>query len=114
MGTAKTLEVGDLKVEDTPVMVMDHPLLKAAGRVLGQLDGIVGFPFFSRYKSTFDYEAEKITFEPVDYHGTGMDMMQLVMAMMTDRSGKPQQKVQALTTLWASRWNAARTARRPA
>ena len=100
MSTAKTIEVGDLKVEDMPVMVMDHPALKAAGRVLGQLDGIVGFPFFSRYKSTFDYEAKQITFEPVEYRGTGMDMMQMVMVMMSDRSGKAPQKVQALTTLW--------------
>jgi hypothetical protein len=100
MGTAKTLEVGDIKVEDMPVMIMDHPALKAAGKVLGQLDGIVGFPFFSHYKSTLDYAAEKITFEPVEYRGEGMDMMQMVMVMMTDRSGKPVQKVQAPTTLW--------------
>jgi hypothetical protein len=100
MGTAKTLQVGDIVIEDTPVMVMDHPALKAAGRVLGQLDGIVGFPFFCRYRSTFDYEAEKITFEPVEYRGTGMDMMQMVMVMMTDRSGKPAQKIQSPSTLW--------------
>lgn len=100
MGTAKTVEIGDLKVEDMPVMVMDHPALKAAGRVLGQLDGIVGFPFFSRYRCTFDYEAQKLTFEPVEYRGTGMDMMQLVMVMMSDRSGKAPQKVQSPTTLW--------------
>jgi hypothetical protein len=103
MGTAKTLQVGDIVVEDAPVMVMDHPALKAAGRVLGQLDGIVGFPFFCRYKSTFDYEAQTISFVPVEYRGVGMDMMQMVLVMMNDRSGKPLQKVQSPTTLWGFR-----------
>ncbi|MCS6976055.1 MAG: aspartyl protease family protein [Gemmatales bacterium] len=104
MGTARTLAIGDLVVENMPVMVMDHPALRAASRALGQLDGIVGFPFFSRYRTTFDYQAGTITFEPVDYADAGgMDLMQMVMLMMNDRSNKPIQKVQSPKTLWGFR-----------
>lgn len=104
MGTAKTLAIGELVVENMPVMVMDHPALRAAARALGPLDGIVGYPFFSRYRTTFDYQASTITFEPVEYtDGGGMDLMQMVMLMMNDRSNKPIQKVQSPQTLWGFR-----------
>jgi membrane-associated protease RseP (regulator of RpoE activity) len=66
--TMKTLEVGDLKTTDLPVVVFDHPLLKALSGFLGRpLDGIIGFTFFARYKTTIDYQAKVMTFEPVDY-----------------------------------------------
>jgi len=62
----KTLEVGDLKAEKVPVVVMDHPLIELMSKEkdIGQLYGIVGFPFFARYKMTLDYKAKKITFTP--------------------------------------------------
>jgi membrane-associated protease RseP (regulator of RpoE activity) len=64
----KTLEVGDLKAADLPIVVFDHPLLKALSGFLGRpLDGIIGFTFFARYKTTIDYQAKVMTFEPVDY-----------------------------------------------
>jgi membrane-associated protease RseP (regulator of RpoE activity) len=63
----ETLEVGDLTAKDLPVVVLDHPTLKALGDFLGQpLDGIVGYTFFARYRTTIDYPARQITFEPVD------------------------------------------------
>jgi hypothetical protein len=63
----KTLEVGDLKARDLPVIVLDHPLLKAMGELLDRrLDGIIGYTFFARYRTTIDYQARKMTFEPVD------------------------------------------------
>jgi hypothetical protein len=62
------LEVGDLTAKDLPVIVLDHPALRALGGLLGRpLDGIIGFTFFARYKTTIDYQARKMTFEPVDY-----------------------------------------------
>jgi hypothetical protein len=62
------LEVGDLAVKDLPVIVLDHPALRALGGLLGRpLDGIIGFTFFARYKTTIDYQAREMTFEPVDY-----------------------------------------------
>ena len=69
-GEAKVddLEVGELKAKDIPVVVFDHPLLKALGGFFGgPLDGIIGFTFFARYKTTIDYQAKVMTFEPVDY-----------------------------------------------
>jgi membrane-associated protease RseP (regulator of RpoE activity) len=67
-GTIKSLEVGDLKAKDIPVIVLDHPTLKALGGFLGKpLDGIIGFTFFARYRTTIDYQAKRMTLEPVNF-----------------------------------------------
>jgi hypothetical protein len=64
----ETLELGGVKAKDIPVIIMDHPALKALGGFFGRpLDGIVGFTFFARYKTTIDYQAKIMTFEPVDF-----------------------------------------------
>lgn len=75
-GEAKvdTLQVGDLKAENVPVVVMDHPALKALGEALKQpLDGIIGYTFFARYKVSIDYQARRMVFTPVD--STVRDLM---------------------------------------
>jgi hypothetical protein len=67
-GDIKDLEVGDLTAKDVPVIVMDHPTLKVLGGFLGRpLDGIMGFTFFARYRTTIDYQSKMMTFTPVDY-----------------------------------------------
>jgi membrane-associated protease RseP (regulator of RpoE activity) len=67
-GMIKSLEVGELKAKDIPVIVLDHPTLKALGGFLGRpLDGIIGFTFFARYRTTIDYQAKVMTLEPVDF-----------------------------------------------
>jgi PDZ domain/Aspartyl protease len=67
-GTIKSLEAGDLKAKDISVLVLDHPTLKALGGFLGKpLDGIIGFTFFARYRTTIDYQAKLMTLEPVDF-----------------------------------------------
>jgi hypothetical protein len=60
----KTVELGDAKVEKLSAVVMDHPYLLAMSKVFGPVEGIVGFPFFARYKMTIDYEAAKLTLVP--------------------------------------------------
>jgi membrane-associated protease RseP (regulator of RpoE activity) len=62
----KTLEVGGLKAEKLPVIIMDHPLVELMSKEkdIGPLYGIVGFPFFARYKVTIDYKAKRMTFTP--------------------------------------------------
>jgi len=60
----KTLELGDAKAEKLSAVVMDHPYLLAMSKVFGPVEGIVGFPFFARYKMTIDYEAAKLTLLP--------------------------------------------------
>ncbi len=67
-GKIATLEVGELAAKDLPVVVLDHPTLKALGGFLGRpLDGIIGFTFFARYRTTIDYQAKMMTLTPVDY-----------------------------------------------
>ena len=64
----KTLEVGELTAKGVPVIVLDHPALSAlAGAFRKPLDGIIGFTFFARYRTTIDYQTSRMTFEPVDF-----------------------------------------------
>ncbi len=66
--TVDKLQVGNLTAAKLPVIVFDHPVLAALGRMTGRsIDGIMGFTFFARYKTTIDYQARRMTFEPVDY-----------------------------------------------
>ncbi len=50
------------------MIVLDAPVLKELGNALGRrLDGIIGYTFFARYKTTIDYQVRTMTFEPVDF-----------------------------------------------
>jgi membrane-associated protease RseP (regulator of RpoE activity) len=80
-GKVKTLEVGELTAEDVPVIVLDHPALKALGAVLGKpIDGIIGYTFFARYRTTLDYQKKELTFVPVDFQVR--DLMKSLPAQM--------------------------------
>ena len=62
------LEVGSLTVTKLPVVVFDHPVLKALEQITSRrIDGIMGFTFFARYKTTIDYVEHRMTFEPVAF-----------------------------------------------
>ena len=62
------LQVGSLTATKLPVIVFDHPALKVLSEVLGHpIHGIIGFTFFARYRTTIDYQANQMTFEPVDF-----------------------------------------------
>lgn len=62
------LQVGNLTTTKLPVIVFDHPALKILGEALGHpVDGIIGFTFFARYRTTIDYQANQMTFEPIDF-----------------------------------------------
>ncbi|MHB1560629.1 MAG: retropepsin-like aspartic protease, partial [Isosphaeraceae bacterium] len=62
------LEAGELTATRLPVIVFDHPILGALGEMIDQrIDGIMGFTFFARYRTTIDYQAKQMTFVPVDY-----------------------------------------------
>lgn len=63
----KSLTVGDLEAEDVPVLVMDHPALSALGKAdRRRIDGLIGASFFSRFRTTIDYQAGVLSFVPVD------------------------------------------------
>ncbi|MGH7224243.1 MAG: aspartyl protease family protein [Gemmataceae bacterium] len=63
----KELQVGSAKAANQPAIVMDHPLVELMSKKLGALYGIVGFPFFARYKMTIDYQTETLTLTPSGY-----------------------------------------------
>jgi hypothetical protein len=65
--TIDTLEVGGVKLKKVSVTVMDHPTVTAISKALGPIDGIVGFPFFARFKTTVDYQKKELTFTPNGY-----------------------------------------------
>jgi hypothetical protein len=97
--TIDTLEIGDVKVEKMPVMVMDHPTVAAISNALGPIDGLIGFPFFARYKTTIDYQKKEMTFEPNGY--VPGDAMQAMMnKLMGAQSGKPEPAIVAPAALW--------------
>lgn len=87
----KTLEIGKLKATDVPTVVMDHPTLELVSKFLGPIEGIIGFPFFARYKTTIDYQAEKLTFVPNGYQPPDVmkAIMDSVMAMAGDKPRPP-------------------------
>jgi hypothetical protein len=63
----KEFEAGGAKIEKMPVMVMDHPTVSMISKILGPIDGIVGFPFFARYKTTIDYQRKELMLVPNGY-----------------------------------------------
>jgi len=88
----KTLEIGGLKATDVPTVVMDHPTLELVSKFLGPIEGIVGFPFFARYKMTIDYQAQRLTFVPNGYEPPDVmrAIMDTVMAMAGDKPRPPK------------------------
>jgi membrane-associated protease RseP (regulator of RpoE activity) len=87
--TVATLEVGDVKAEKVPAMVMDHPTVEAISTAFkkeaGQIDGIVGFPFFARYKMTLDYRAKTMTFVPNGYNPPNVTEAMMAALMKGDQ-----------------------------
>ena len=84
----KTLETGGAKLEKVPVMVMDHPTVGMISEALGPIDGIVGFPFFARYRMTIDYQKKELTLVPNGYKPA--DFLTNMMAkMMAGPSKEP-------------------------
>jgi membrane-associated protease RseP (regulator of RpoE activity) len=102
-GKIKNLEIGALKAEQVSVMVLDHPTVKTFSEFFkkdyGEIDGIVGFPFFARYRMTVDYQAKELTFAPNGYQPA--DVMESMMKMLLgprDNEGKP--KIVAAAGQW--------------
>jgi hypothetical protein len=100
---AKSMELGSLKAVDIPVMVMDHPTVKVFSEYFkkdhGPIEGIVGFPFFARYKMVVDYQAKELTLTPNGYKpGDVMETMMKAVMGGRDSQGKP--KVVAASGQW--------------
>jgi hypothetical protein len=93
----QTLEIGALKAEGVPVIVMDHPTVGVISSLLGPIEGIIGFPFFARYKMTLDYQAKELTFEPSNFEPT--DILTSLMTALLAKD-KPETKFLAPAALW--------------
>jgi len=79
----KEIQVGDEAVQDLTAIVMDHPTVQAISNAFekklgGPIHGIVGFPFFARFKMTLDYQAKTVTLLPNGFKPP--DVMQAMMA----------------------------------
>lgn len=102
-GKIKKMEIGPLKAEDVNAMVFDHPTVKTFSNFFkkehGEIDGIVGFPFFAKYRMSVDYKAKELTFVPNGFQP--VDVMQAMMNMMLKQDpdkGKP--KIVAAAGQW--------------
>jgi hypothetical protein len=60
----KNLDVGGVKLTDTHAAVMDHPTVELMSKALGRIDGLIGYPFFARYRMTIDYQAKTLVLTP--------------------------------------------------
>jgi membrane-associated protease RseP (regulator of RpoE activity) len=97
----KSLEVGDVKAEQVNTIIMDHPTVSAISKALGPIEGIVGFPFFARFKMTLDYKNKELTFVPNDYKpGDVMETLMLTIMASSSRDKNPKPKVLASAGLW--------------
>lgn len=95
----KTLEIGEAKLEKVTTMVIDHPTVQAISEALGPIDGIIGFPFFARYKMTVDYQKKELTLVPNGYV-PGDYMQDLMGKMMNAQNESKEPKVIGAAGLW--------------
>jgi hypothetical protein len=98
--SVKELQVGTEKAADQPAIVMDHPLLEVMSKKLGPLYGIVGFPFFARYKMTLDYQAQTLTLVPSGYKpaNTMASLENTLMQLML--GGPPEPRLLSAAGQW--------------
>ncbi len=96
----KEMEVGTEKAANQPAIVMDHPLVELMAKKLGPLYGIVGYPFFARYRMTIDYQAETLTLVPNGYKPANV-MRSIESTLFQLMAGGPQTpKVLSPTGQW--------------
>ncbi len=93
----RELQVGEQKASKVDAVVMDHPTVEAISRALGPIEGIVGFPFFARFRMTLDYQAKTLTFVPNGYKPPDV-MRGLMVALMSGSDEGP--RVVAPAGLW--------------
>jgi membrane-associated protease RseP (regulator of RpoE activity) len=96
----KELQVGNQKAVDVTAIVMDHPTVEAISAAFGPIDGIVGFPFFARFKTTLDYEAKTMTFVPNGFKPP--DVMKAMMAAIMTGVGGGEAEIKVLSP--AAQW----------
>ncbi len=96
----RELQVGDEKAANQQAIVMDHPLVELMSKKLGPLYGIVGFPFFARYKMTLDYQTETLTLTPSAYKPANMVRALEATMLQQLTGGAPMAKVLSPAAQW--------------
>ena len=83
------------------MIVLDHPVLAALEEMTGrQIDGLMGFTFFARYKTTIDYHAHQMTFAPIDYQVR--DLMKELPDRLTGPENYPSSRTRSLSPVGIS------------
>jgi hypothetical protein len=96
----KKLELGDLKAENVQAIVIDHPTVELVSQIWGPIEGIIGFPFFARYRMTLDYQSKEMTLTANGYEPG--DVVKKLMTLLTTRD-KPFKQILAPGGLWGFR-----------
>jgi len=96
----KKFEVDGITLEGMPTMVADHPAVAAISEAVGPVEGLIGYPFFARYKMTIDYQKKEMTLVPNGY--VPGDTMQAMMDKLLSGTGgkKPEPTVIAPAAVW--------------
>jgi membrane-associated protease RseP (regulator of RpoE activity) len=83
----QSLEIGDVKIENTVAAVMDHPTVDLMAKALGPIEGIVGYPFFARFATTIDYEKKELRLIPNGFNppDTTKAMEEAILKLTKDR-----------------------------
>jgi hypothetical protein len=97
--TIKKFEAGDLVLEGMTTMVADHPTVQALAEVVGPVEGLIGFPFFARYKMTIDYQKKEMTLVPTDYV-PGDTMASMMEKILGAQGKKADPAVLAPAAVW--------------
>jgi hypothetical protein len=100
--TIGKLEVGGVSAKDLPAIVLDHPTVAAIADMFGPVEGIVGFPFFARFRTSIDYQAKQFTFEPNGYRPA--DVMQTMMTMLMTKSSERSKPLKPRMITPAAQW----------
>lgn len=91
----KKLEVGKGEASNVAAAVMDHPTVSLISKHFGPIEGIVGFPYFARYKMTLDYRDQTLTMEPGTYQPPDVMKEMMKSLMGTEGTSKDGVKVVA-------------------
>src|SRR5262249_12130294 len=88
-----------------------HPTVSAIADMFGPVEGIVGFPFFARYRTSIDYKAQQFIFTPNGYEPADvvMSLMTSLMARTADRNKPPQPQMLVPAAQWGLRFEDAET-----
>lgn len=91
----ESIALGEAVARNLRVDVLDHPTVEMIEEVSGRLDGIVGLSVFGRFRTTIDYQASRLTLEPIGFEPP--DVLASVMNRLMTRT---QRQVVAPRGLW--------------